>query len=309
MSSTEEGPAGGDALASTELKTTAKWLVGASASTAAIVVAGLQLTALEKVGQAEWWIGVLALAAAFLALAAAGRVLYQAAAVLAVTRPSIATLDSKDRGDHGNYPDGPRLEQPRDPLLRELVVLRRAELLGAGRDAIGSLVDDLTRAGQALRAGADVTIQGRTYRPAQAADVAALGELTADLERRIGSVSDAAERFETTNRFARLKRQLLPHGIVFLIGIFGFAWLTLLYPQRFAGTAKITTPVQVEVTVPSESAATRSGLEKGCVGTLTGAAVGGTLDEPVVVTRPTERCPAHELDDTHHLVVVPLPAK
>jgi hypothetical protein len=83
-----------------------------------------------------------------------------------------------------------------------------------------------------------------------------------------------------------------------------------LYPHKFPDTVKVTTPVQVEITVPSESAATNAGMAKQCAEkTLTGVAVGGTLDEPVVVTRAQAGCIAYHLTDTRDLIVVPVAVK
>ncbi|MEV8550205.1 hypothetical protein AB0L04_10310 [Streptomyces glaucescens] len=305
-------PGSTDSLATAELKSTAKWLVGASASTAAVIVAGLQLTNLDKLGKADWWLGVLAMAAALLALAAAFRVLFQAALVIGTTRPTITSLDRKDRADHGNYPEGARIDPPDDPLMRELVVARRAELLGPGRDAIGSLADDYRRAVRALTSMARVKILERTYDPKIPADAAALQGLASELERRMRDVSDAAERYEAEKSYQHLKRWLAPHAVAFLVGVLGFAWLTILYPNRIpiTQTAKITSPVQVEITVPSESAAMHAGLEKACAGkVLTGVGVGGTLSAPIVVTRGESKCPARRLKDTRELIVVPMAAK
>ncbi|KAB1144468.1 hypothetical protein F7R91_21885 [Streptomyces luteolifulvus] len=301
-----EQPASADALAAAHLKSTAKWLVGASASTAAVIVAGLQLTSLDKLGAAHWRFGVLALGSAAVALGAAFRVLYQAVMVIGAPRPPIRVLDRKDRADHGNHPNGPRFDPPDSPLIHELVIDRRTELLGPGRDAIGALTDDYTTASRALTSGARVTIRGRTYDPrAVAADSTALQALSAELERRIRDVSDAAERIETERAYRKLKGQLAWHEAAFLLGIFLFAWLTILYPHSLPDTAKVTAPVQVDIVVPSESAARHAGLGKGCVGTLSGVEVGGTLDAPIVVTRSRAGCPAHRLGDAQGLVVVP----
>jgi hypothetical protein len=299
-------PASGDAHATAELKSTAKWLVGASASTAAVIVAGLQLTDLGRLGEAAWWFGVLALLAAFTALAAAFRILYQAASVLATNRPAISDLARRDVADHGHYPD-PRLDHPDDPLLKELVIKRRTELLGPGRDYIMALTSDYDKVGKVLAGEPGITIQARSYNLADPIEVAALHVLATELERRIENVLDAAERFTTEKRYQHLKRQLTPTGIAFMAGVLAFAWLTILYPHRIPQTAPVATPVQVEVTVPSENAAMRAGLEKACAGkVLSGVDVGGTLDRPIVVTRAQAGCPAHRLGDTQDLIVVPV---
>ncbi|MEU5397331.1 hypothetical protein [Streptomyces tibetensis] len=297
-----------DAEATAQQKSTAKWLVGACAAVAAVLVAGLQLGNLEKLGNADTSLGLLALGAAFLALASAVVLLYLAARVIGTTRPPADDLDLRDRADHGNYPQGPRLDPPTDPLLRELVVSRRTELLGPRRDAIGSLLDDLNQAESALATGAKVQISDRTYRPRlSSSDATALRDLVRDLEQRIRRLSDAAERFKTTQAYDQMRGWFPWLGVAFVVGVFGFAWLTLLYPQTLPHTAEVTNPVQIEVSVPPAPAATKAGWAKGCAGkTLSGVAVGGTLEEPTIVTRSQPGCPGRRTDKTEGLLVVPV---
>lgn len=69
--------------------------------------------------------------------------------------------------------------------------------------------------------------------------------------------------------------------------------------------AEVTAPVRVRFTAPTDTTVLRDiGLERGCAGlALTGDAVGGTLDAPIVVTDATAGCSATKLTDTHRLVV------
>lgn len=295
-----------DASTTAVLRSTAKWLVGASAAMAAVLVAGLRLTNLDKLGEADWWLGLLALAAALLAFLAAFTVLYQAARVLATTRATIYELDKRDRDDSVVFPKQ-RPEPSQDPLLQELALM-----LGYDRFYIRHLLSDRTTVSAALGSGESQTIRDRTYDPGSPADLAALQNLATDAERRIRAVTDAAERFEIKRNYDRLTSRLIPSGAVFLVGILGFAWLTILYPQRIPTAAPVTTPVQVEITVPTDGAAIRAGLDKTCAGkAITGVDVGGTLNAPVVVTRAQAGCPAYRLDgtrDPHDLIIVPMPA-
>ena len=190
------------------------------------------------------------------------------------------------------------------------MVLRRAELLGLSRDSIGSLIDDYSSIGKGLAAATTVKIRDRAYDPTVPADLIALQNLATELELRVQHVSDAAERFEAARRYQNLKGGLITHGACFLIGIFGFAWMTLLYPHKLPDTVKVSAPVQVDITVPTEAAARNAGMAKECSGkVLTGVAVGGTLDNPIVVTRAQIGCVAYHLTDTTDLIVVPVATK
>lgn len=301
-------PSTPDAVATADLKATAKWLLGASASSGAVLVAGLQLGNLAALGDADVFVGVAALAAIAIALAAATGLLFLAAKVLATSRPAISQLQRQDIDDNGVRP-GTRLDPPNDPQLRELVWERGPELLGE-RDSIWKIVEDHERAASALSSSNPVVILEKRYKSSRPADAEALRRIFQDLDRRIQEICDAAGHIATKENFAKLKRHmhwLLP---VFGIGILGFAWLTFLYPPMFLSpSTKVTTPIQVEITVPSGAAA-RAGLEKGCVkaSPLKGVAVGGKLESPILVTRSEIGCPARRVENSEDLITVPLPA-
>jgi hypothetical protein len=293
----------GDAVQVVQLRTTARWLIGGAASVAAILVAGLQLEDLAGLDDRHWWVLPLAFLAALVALAAVGRTLYQAAGVLAAPRYSINDLERRDLADHGNFPKA-RIENPETPLIEYLIVERGPELLGA-RDAIWRLTTDYNSALEGLDKAQKVDVGSRNYDPDVAADAAALRRISVDLQQRIHRVCDAAERWETQRRYDRLIDHLPLIGGLFVAGIFAFAWLTTLSPQQ---RAALVDPIQVQVTVPNDDTALeQAGLDRGCANkVLSGVAVGGTLDAPIVITQAQDGCPAHKITDSDSLVVLPI---
>ncbi|MGW1768277.1 hypothetical protein ACWCQL_30070 [Streptomyces sp. NPDC002073] len=302
-------PSTQDAAATADLKSTAKWLLGASASSAAVLVAGLQLGSLGALGDADVLCGVAALASVAIALAAAVVLLFLAAKVLATSRPAISQLQRQDIADNGRRP-GKREDAPKDPQLRELVWERGPELLGA-RDSIWKIVEDHESAASALSTSEPVTILGKRYRPSRPADAEALHRIVQDLDRRIQEICDAAGHISTREHYTKLKRHMCWLLPLFGTGILSFAWLTFLYPPMFVSpSVKVTTPIQVEITVPSNTAASRAGLAEGCVKNtpLKGVAVGGKLDSPILVTRSEKECPARRVKNSEDLITVPLPA-
>jgi hypothetical protein len=289
----------------TELRTTAKWLVAASASIATLVIAGLQLGDLPILRASEWWITLLAVLAASAVIVAVGRTLYQAAAVLAASRPAIDELRGLERVDWKNYP-APRLEPPANELIKYLVVDRRQELLGQGRDSIADLAEDLQGVRRIVDKGGAATIRGRRYNSSDPRDLVALKALREDLERRMRHISAAAGWYEIKLRYREMTNGLRWNGVTFVVGAIGFALLITLPPSR----KLVDGPVQAEITVPSEKAAKSAGLDKRCAGKiLSGVIVGGTLDLPIVVTRPKDDCGAHRVNNTRDLVVIPIADK
>ncbi|MFE9637014.1 hypothetical protein [Streptomyces sp. NPDC006463] len=298
-----------DATATADLKSTAKWLLGASASSAAVLVAGLQLGNLEALGNADVLYGAAALASVAIALAAATTLLFLAARVLSTSRPAISQLQREDIDDNGARP-GKRMNPPDDPRLRELVWERGPELLGE-RDSIWKIVEDHESAAAALSSSNTVVILEKRYRPSRPADAEALRNIFKDLDRRIQEICDAAGYIATREHYKDLKQHMCWLLPLFGIGILSFAWLTFLYPPLFLSpSAKVTTPIQVEITVPSDAAASRAGLPAGCVKKtpLKGVAVGGKLDSPILVTRSENGCPARRVKNSKDLITVPLSA-
>ncbi|GIH90419.1 hypothetical protein ACFFMN_07935 [Planobispora siamensis] len=286
-----------DVSHASDLRAAARWLVGASATVVAALVAGLQLRDLDGLDDVGPWAVALALTAVLGTLASVVWTLYRAAEVLSVPQRSIDELSELDREDQGDYPN-PRLVAPATGLVRYLVVERRADLLGASRDAIWQLTQDHNKAQRALLASHPVEaveIGGRVYDLRSAADSAALSSLAADLERRVQRVVDAASAYETQRRYERLARGLRWAGVPFVASLLVLTWLTTLPPRL----TQVTTPTPIEVLIPA-------GMP--CGGrTLQGMAVGGTMDAPIVVLPAQQGCSPRKLSDTRDLVVVPRP--
>ncbi|NIK56830.1 hypothetical protein BJY22_002547 [Kribbella shirazensis] len=284
-----------------ELKSAAKWLVAASGSIAALLVAGVQLKDARLVGGP---VAVAALACAGLAIGAVGVILWTAIAVLAAPRHSLARLAELDHEDGGAFP-GPRLDEPRTPLIQHIIVERRLELLGPDRDAIDQLATDRSASYRAMFGGQKVRIGGRDYDPAQSGDLTALQSQSFDIELRIERVLDAAEHWEVRRRFSRLTTVGAVAATAFAVGILGFVWIT----STPRPSASVTQPVPVRVAAPTAPGELRSlGLRLECAGqTLRGFAVGGTLAMPVVVVEGTATCPPQRIGPSKDLVVVPVP--
>lgn len=283
-----------DAAYTGQLRATARWLVGASASIATVLVAGLQLRSLSAAAEAGWWGIPGALCGVLVALVTAAVLLYQAASVLATPRRTISDLVGLDRNDNPNYP-GPRTAAPTNALVNDLVVRRRTELLEPHRDSLEDLTNSHTLTRRALVSGKKTKIEGRLYNPRDAADVVALTALHTDLDQRILRVVDAAEAWETWKRYQQLRRTLLWVLLPFLVGVLSFTYLTS------HQLAPVKDPIPVRVTASSN--ASMACADK----TLTGTAVGGTLDAPIVAIPAQQGCPPQKLTDTHNLIVVPEP--
>ncbi|GLW11978.1 hypothetical protein Misp01_71060 [Microtetraspora sp. NBRC 13810] len=290
-------PAANDVSHASDLRIAARWLVAASASVAAALVAGVQLRNFADLGDVGQWAVAVGLLAILTALASVVWTLYSAAAVLTVRRRSIGELAELDRLDNGNFPDH-RLEAPRSALVSHLVVERRTNLLGMSRDAIWQLSRDHAIAHQAStlpQTTEMVRIGTHVYDPRDPLDNTALANLALDLDRRVQCVVDAAASFETQQRYHRLTRRMKLLGIPFVASVLILLWLQTLTPKLM----NVKTPISVHIVTP------RSGQDP-CAGkVLEGVAVGGTMDAPIVVLHAQAGCSARKLTDTQEFIVIP----
>lgn len=290
-----------DVSHASDVRAAARWLMGASASVVAVLVAGLQLRDFTDIGQVGPGALLLAILAALISLASVAWTLYSAAAVLAAPRRSIDELATLDRADNGNFPKI-RLDSPASPLMNHLVVDRRIDLLGRSRQAIWQLTSDRAKVHKALTRppseGGNVKIGTSSYKLDDPSDKAALVALAHDLDRRAQLIVDAAMSFETRVRYNRLVKGMKLSGGLFVLSLSGLIFLQSLAPTPMKATSP--TNVRVFPAVSNDS----------CDGkTLEGVAVGGTMDAPVVVLPSQAGCPAKKLTDTEGLVVVPQTAK
>ncbi|NUW37044.1 hypothetical protein HTZ77_37425 [Nonomuraea sp. SMC257] len=280
-----------------DLRAAARWLVGASASVVAVLVAGVQLRDFAELDAVGVWAVPVALLAVLIALATVVWTLYGAAAVLAVPRRSIGELADLDRADNGDFP-GPRLGPPKSALISHLVRERRTELLGVSRDAIWQLNMERVAAYKASafpRTGKNLQIGDREYDPDNRDDSAALANLIVDLDRRVQAVVDAAASFETQRRYDRLRRGMRLAGLPFVVSFLALVWLQTLPPALM----KVKSPTSVQVVTPGNGGDPCSGK------VFDGVAVGGTMDAPLVVLPSQGGCPARKLTETDKFVVIP----
>ncbi|GAB2947684.1 hypothetical protein ACFMQL_10020 [Nonomuraea fastidiosa] len=294
--------AANDVSHASDLRAAARWLIGASASVVAVLVAGIQLRDFASVSEVGPGAVTLALLSALTLLITVVWTLYSAAAVLATPHRSIDELAEMDRADNSNFPLR-RLEEPKSALISYLVVDRRTDLLGPSRDAIWQLVADRASAHKATTLpqppGEKIQIGTHEYILDNPSDIAALTNLSLDLERRAQRVVEAALFFETQRRYNRLVKTMKLAGLPFVMSLLLLLWLQTLPPVLM----NVKTPTSVQVILPSSKSDPCSGK------TLEGIAVGGTMDAPIVVLPPQAGCYARKLTDTSDLVVVPRPAK
>lgn len=292
-----------DLSAGAELRATAKWMCAGAGAIATAMIAGLQLKELATLSQSS---AMLAVAATVLVVGAAGVILLQAASVLAARAPSIQNLARKDQADRGAYP-GPRIDEPQTDIMKYLLVERRLELLGPIRDSIKALVVDQNAAYHGLWRGEVVDIDERQFDPANSEDRKALQVVADAVDGRLSAVSAAAERWEVETRFKRLKKTLAIAGTILVAGVLAFAWITATSSPR----VRVTTPVPASVQVPSGvNEVKEAGFSATCAGeTLDAVIIGGWMDDPVIVTSASKKCPTHTVSPGNAVAVVPSFAK
>lgn len=276
------------------IQATARWIVGAAAVVLGATIGGLQLKDLGPLRGASLLLLAAACLACLAAIGGVGWILVAAARVLitqGLTLSDIARREVQIRITRGPLGPGKRVSDY-DPLLRSLYK-RKADLLPDTIDDVltfRNTYDDLSRAVGMVRGGTPAVLNEVTYDPGDAAAAVRL-EAQADEYREYAErLVDAAHLYLARRAFGRLIRALWVGGVIAVAGIVGFI-LTTASP-----TSLVTTPVQVHVVIARNaplSDLAAAGLAPACAGqTLTGVAVGGSYDEPVVVTSQAPSCPS-----------------
>jgi hypothetical protein len=243
------------------------------------------------------------------AIGGVGWILIAAARVLitqGLTLSDIARRELQIRVTKGPLRPGKRVSDY-DPLLRSLYQ-HQADLLPAGVDDVLTFrnnYNDITRAFGMVRNGTPAVLNGITYDPGDAAAVARLEAKISEYQDRTEGLVDAARLYLARQAFRRLIRALWIGGVIAIAGIVAFILSTT------SPTSLVTTPMQVHVVIAQNAPLNdleAAGLAPACAGhTLTGVAVGGSYDEPVVVTNQTPSCPARLFTLRHALgVAIPI---
>lgn len=291
------------------IQATARWIVGAAAVVLGATIGGLQLKDLGPLREASLLLLVIACLACLAAIGGVGWILIAAARVLitqGLTLSDIARRELQIRVTKGPLRPGRRVSDY-DPLLKSLYK-RKADLLPDTVDDVltfRNTYDDITQAAETVRDGTPAVLGEVTYDPGNAAAVARLEAMVSEYRERAERLVDAAHLYLARQAFGRLIRALWIGGVIAVAGIVVFILATA------SPTSLVTTPMQVHVVI-AQNAPLRdlaaAGLAPACAGhTLTGVAVGGSYDEPIVVTNQTPWCPARLFTLRHALgVAIPV---
>ncbi len=264
------------------LEATARWIVGASASVAAVLVAGLQIRSLADVGGG--WHRWLALFAFALGFAAVIFVIAKASTVLTTPRYSLVALTqlqgeatiraAEKKRATPNFGDVAK----EDPLLEKIYEHRHLLMHDP----------DLTPH--------DVNQQLTTAKQS--------GTTTAPLEESAKRLTDFATLHAVRTRYESLVRWLMAAGAVVAASVVIFASAV-----ASRGDAAVTKPIAVDVYFTASTATLRgAGLSNSCPTQMSGVVVGGTLAEPEVALPESPGCPARHVVVTRELgVAVPRP--
>ena len=313
MAAKEDGAEGSsvfdEALGS--IQTTAKWIVGAAAVVIGTLIGGLQLKDLASLLSASRLQLGIATAACLVAIGGVGVILVTAARVLVTQGLTLSDIASREVRVLGEQLKPGQDISDLDPMLKSLA--ERGDLLP---DAIPdiltfrNLYDESRQKAAIFRGGTSVTFAGATYSPSESDSKEKLEALVSDYQIYADRLVDAAQLYLAQRAFRRLIRALWACGTLAISGVIIFILLT-----AKTSSAPVTSPTQVVVLIaqhPSHADLRAAGLAPGCVGrTLTGVAVGGSYDQPLVVTKPASSCPARQFKVTRGLglaiPVVPAP--
>lgn len=273
------------------IRSAARWLVAAAAAVAAVIMAGLQVSAVTKIdGPASRM--VVAVAAAVLGATAAGWILVRAARVLVSPAWTLGKLTGLERTQPERWRE--------HPINRELQGSK--SLLTTGRELV---LGEIYRAQRELFV-ATTTLQetgsatvSTSLSPSTSACSPVVYDANSDtderrLQQRLATVTEIAGRIaetanlaETRQRYHTLVRDLRIAGVL-LIACF----LTFTLASAPADGAPVTTPLKVELRfVPNQDALAEADLPRGCAGlSIEAIALGGTLEEPVVTSVQKPSC-------------------
>jgi hypothetical protein len=274
-----------------ETRDAVRWITALAGVVGAALVAGLQLRDLDKASSTEALMASTAVACALLAV---GTVLLSALRVLAAPRRSLRDLAQLEAaGDPLILTRGPA-PGPRAHWLVEELRQRRSALLGPY-----PTLDDAYRASLAPKERVSQQAPAQAEPPSAGREHTEAGGRTPVVAARIESV---ALSLEVERRFRQMMRVMVVAGGLFVLAVVTFAFLT----RSPNTTPDVKSPIAVTVYVPDATSAQADGLPTPCAGrTLSGVAVAGTLDVPIVVTRPNGPCGASRIIEPHHVIVVP----
>lgn len=258
-----------------DLRSSLKWVLGAAGALTAFVAGGLQLDSAQP-GQAfdvTWWIYalalVLALGSSLLTLVAAGR-------ILVIPRRTAMALAHEEV-------DANRLAG------------RSVSDTTPGSDADLSWVQD--EQGPTLL-GTAASVTDLVQRSQHEADPTARAEAT----KRLALIEAALHHRSLQQSIKRMFWHARWVAPVFVLSMAGLSLLPTVAEPAPSGVP-LTEPIPVRVVVIDVNEAE---IDEACGRELTGYAVGGSLDDPMLVLESSGTCEAMELEDSAGLVVIPV---
>jgi hypothetical protein len=244
-----------------EMRAAAKWLVGAAAGTGAFLLSGVGIVDLVPLGKSSWHL-MLATTAFIIALVAIGFILQAASAVL--TSPHLTLADLAERETFA--------------LTKVAKSSSRLPTSAASFDPILGAIEQHKR----LLFRSSLSNVLELYEQVSSAP-------TRELEIEASRICAFATYKLMETRYRALIRRLALCSAAVASTVVVFLWISRPIP---AADSVVDEPLRVEIFLNDvEVSRERVGLGPRCLATvLDGVAIGGTLDEPYVVTRRTDDC-------------------
>ncbi|WP_131701812.1 hypothetical protein [Mycolicibacterium elephantis] len=283
-----------------EFRSSLKWLVAAGGAVAATLVAGIQLTALpsENLASLRLWAAVAALLVALVLVLA---FLRGAVFVMTLSRPMASQLSKREQRSNAAkaLACGEEID---DALIRSLYA-QRSYFFGEW-DSIEDLYDrdyvQATKALHALERGEEARWRNRVLKPTDP-EKESLRTVVERAQQRLPVLESVAHLEETRTEYRSLVNKFFGFGLLFVIGVVVFAIATR--PDPPAGAA-ISGPSNVRILIQDRA---KAGLPQTCVADeLAGVAIGGTWDQPTVMTEPSASCPAQLIKDGAGILALPV---
>jgi hypothetical protein len=291
------------------IRAAARWLLTAFAAIGGVLVAGVPLTDVGRVGiwSLRFWVVI---AAIVVALAAIGWMIRAVSRVFTAEYVSFGDLRQADfptktrrrekvlsrttpRPPNSQLPTSQPEEEERRGTRRqrqiraiqEIIDLSREELYGTQARNLGELAERLEEANEKVRSAG---IEGRTQ--AEKTPDVRLRVAQPELERAASRVLDFANYEYTRRTFKSLFPGLALAGFIAAAGVVTYAVVVSSSPAK---APAITQPIRVLLTLKPGARTWSTILGPSCdIGSVAAVAVGGSLNSPEVVSNRTASCRA-----------------
>ncbi len=269
-----------------DLRDTVKWLIASAAAVTAVLVAAVQFKGLGQLANADLVRQATAAVAAFTALIVILLVVVKGAQILATPHFSVNDLVDREM-QAGGVALNIRVTPLQDSIIQE--ILERRSFLLDGKQTVSAFYSeylDVLRGRDAVIAGGTAVMAGRQLDGGNQADREAAERSVTLIEKKVERLEEEAQFLAAQSRFRRLSRWFPLGGFVLVFAIVILAVLTT-WP---AASAQISQPTQVTIYLKAGPA--RYGFPASCTKReFSGVAIGGTFEQPIVITNKTSGCP------------------